>query len=77
MLGERVAYDQLPYFFTDQYDVGMEFSGWIGADGYDRLVIRGDVDKQAYNAFWLVGDRVVAGMQGQTCGTKASCRSSN
>ena len=57
MLGARVAYDQLPYFFTDQYDVGMEFSGWIGTDGYDRLVIRGDVEKQAFHAFWLVGGR--------------------
>jgi 3-phenylpropionate/trans-cinnamate dioxygenase ferredoxin reductase component len=63
MLGQRVAYDKLPYFFTDQYDVGMEFSGWIGPDGYDRLVTRGDVAGQAFHAFWLTGDRVVAGMQ--------------
>ncbi|WP_020389305.1 NAD(P)/FAD-dependent oxidoreductase [Kribbella catacumbae] len=63
MLGQRVAYDKLPYFFTDQYDVGMEFSGWIGPDGYDRLVTRGDVDGQAFHAFWLADDRVVAGMQ--------------
>jgi 3-phenylpropionate/trans-cinnamate dioxygenase ferredoxin reductase subunit len=33
MLGQRVAYDRLPYFFTDQYDVVMEFSGWFGPDG--------------------------------------------
>jgi 3-phenylpropionate/trans-cinnamate dioxygenase ferredoxin reductase subunit len=63
MLGQRVAYDKLPYFFTDQYDVGMEFSGWIGPAGYDRLVTRGDVAGQAFHAFWLAGDRVVAGMQ--------------
>ncbi|GAB2651470.1 NAD(P)/FAD-dependent oxidoreductase [Kribbella swartbergensis] len=62
MLGERVAYDELPYFFTDQYDVGMEFCGLIGPDGYDRLVIRGAVEKQAFHAFWLADDRVVAGM---------------
>jgi 3-phenylpropionate/trans-cinnamate dioxygenase ferredoxin reductase subunit len=63
MLGQRVAYDKLPYFSTDQYDVAMEFSGWIGPDGYDRLVTRGDVGKQAFHAFWLAGNRVVAGMQ--------------
>ncbi|GAA1553145.1 FAD-dependent oxidoreductase [Kribbella sancticallisti] len=63
MLGQRVVYDELPYFFTDQYDVGMEFAGWIGPDGYDRLVTRGDVEKQAFHAFWLADDRVVAGMQ--------------
>jgi 3-phenylpropionate/trans-cinnamate dioxygenase ferredoxin reductase subunit len=63
MLGQRVAYDQIPYFFTDQYDVGMEFSGWIGPDGYDRLVTRGDVEGQAFHAFWLADDRVVAGLQ--------------
>ncbi|TDU87877.1 3-phenylpropionate/trans-cinnamate dioxygenase ferredoxin reductase subunit [Kribbella voronezhensis] len=62
MLGQQVAYDKLPYFFTDQFDVGMEFSGWIGRDGYDRLVTRGDVDGQAFHAFWLSDDRVVAGM---------------
>jgi len=63
MLDQRVAYDELPYFFTDQYDVGMEFSGWIGPDGYDRVVIRGNVEKHAFHAFWLLDGRVVAGMQ--------------
>lgn len=63
MLGHRVAYDRLPYFFTDQYDVGMEFAGWFGPDGYDRLVTRGDVAGQAFHAFWLTDNRVVAGMQ--------------
>ncbi|TCO19639.1 3-phenylpropionate/trans-cinnamate dioxygenase ferredoxin reductase subunit [Kribbella steppae] len=62
MLGQQVAYDRLPYFFTDQYDVGMEFCGWIGPDGYDRVVTRGDVDGQAFHAFWLTGECVVAGM---------------
>ncbi|MGC4941277.1 NAD(P)/FAD-dependent oxidoreductase [Kribbella sp. DT2] len=61
MLGQDVSYDHLPYFFTDQYDVGMEFSGWIGG-GYDQLVTRGDVEKQAFHAFWLADRRVVAGM---------------
>jgi 3-phenylpropionate/trans-cinnamate dioxygenase ferredoxin reductase subunit len=52
-----------PYFFTDQYDVAMEFAGWFGPRGYDRLVTRGGVDGQAFHAFWRAGGRVVAGMQ--------------
>ncbi|TDO46882.1 NAD/ferredoxin-dependent reductase-like protein [Kribbella sp. VKM Ac-2527] len=63
MLGQQVNYDRLPYFFTDHYDVGMEFSGWFGPGGYDRLVTRGDVDGQSFHAFWVADDRVVAGMQ--------------
>jgi 3-phenylpropionate/trans-cinnamate dioxygenase ferredoxin reductase subunit len=63
MLGQPVAYDKLPYLYTDQYDVGMEFSGWIGPDGYDRLVTRDDVAGQAFHAFWLADDRLVTGMQ--------------
>jgi len=62
MLGQDVAHDQVPYFFTDQYDVGMEFAGWFAPGGYDRVVTRGDVDGQAFYAFWLAGDEVVAGM---------------
>ncbi|HEY0497692.1 MAG TPA: FAD-dependent oxidoreductase [Kutzneria sp.] len=62
MLGQDVVYDQLPYFFTDQYDLGMEFAGWFEPGGYDRVVTRGDVDASAFYAFWLAGDQVVAGM---------------
>ncbi|MEV6610381.1 FAD-dependent oxidoreductase [Kutzneria sp. NPDC051319] len=62
MLGQDVVYDQLPYFFTDQYDIGMEFAGWFAPGGYDRVVTRGDVEGQAFYAFWLAGDQVVAGM---------------
>jgi 3-phenylpropionate/trans-cinnamate dioxygenase ferredoxin reductase component len=62
MLGQDVAYDQLPYFFTDQYDLGMEFAGWFTPGGYDRVVTRGDVDGSAFYAFWLANGEVVAGM---------------
>lgn len=63
MLGQQIAYDQLPYFFSDQYDVGMEFSGWLGSDSYDKVVTRGDVEGHAFHAFWLAENLVVAGMQ--------------
>ena len=62
MLGHPVVYDRLPYFFTDQYDLGMEFSGWFAPGGYDTLVTRGDLDARAFQAFWLADHRVVAGM---------------
>ncbi len=60
MLGKGTAYDRLPYFFSDQYDVGMEYSGH--ATDWDRIVIRGDADSRAFIAFWLKDERVVAGM---------------
>jgi 3-phenylpropionate/trans-cinnamate dioxygenase ferredoxin reductase subunit len=52
----------LPYFFTDQYDLGMEYVGNPGPDGYDRVVLTGDVPGRVFRAWWLKGDTVVAGM---------------
>jgi 3-phenylpropionate/trans-cinnamate dioxygenase ferredoxin reductase subunit len=52
----------LPYFFTDQYDLGMEYTGHVGSGGYDRLVIRGDLHAREFIAFWLRDGRVLAGM---------------
>ena len=61
MLGKQASYDELPYFFTDQYDLGMEYVGY--APRYDRVAFRGDVAKREFTAFWLDGDdRVLAGM---------------
>jgi 3-phenylpropionate/trans-cinnamate dioxygenase ferredoxin reductase subunit len=62
MLGHEATYDRMPYFFTDQYDLGMEYVGNVGPDGYDEVVLRGDVGKRTFTAFWLRGDRVLAGM---------------
>lgn len=60
LAGEEVSYDEIPYFFSDQYDVGMEYVGY--ASGDDELVIRGDLDARELIAFWLQGDRIAAGM---------------
>lgn len=62
MLGQPVNYDRLPYFFTDQYDIGMEFTGWFPPGGYDTVITRGELNSQAFQAFWLTGDTLVAGM---------------
>jgi 3-phenylpropionate/trans-cinnamate dioxygenase ferredoxin reductase subunit len=60
MLDEPDVYDRLPYFFSDQYDVGMEYAGF--APTWDRVIFRGDPATREFIAFWLAGDRVVAGM---------------
>ncbi|MFG3345242.1 NAD(P)/FAD-dependent oxidoreductase [Streptomyces sp. NPDC048018] len=62
MLGRHVSYDRIPYFFSDQYDLGMEYSGWAPAGSYDQVICRGDVGKREFVAFWLQEGRVVAGM---------------
>jgi 3-phenylpropionate/trans-cinnamate dioxygenase ferredoxin reductase component len=62
MLGQDAAYDRIPYFYTDQYDLGMEYSGYVEPDGYDEVVFRGDVTRREFIAFWLGGGRVLAGM---------------
>ena len=62
MLGQDVAYDQVPYFYTDQYDLGMEYAGYVEPGGYDRVVFRGDAERREFIAFWLSGGRVLAGM---------------
>jgi 3-phenylpropionate/trans-cinnamate dioxygenase ferredoxin reductase subunit len=62
MVGRATAYDRVPYFFTDQYDLGMEYSGYVTPGGYDQVVFRGDRDGGEFIAFWLKERRVLAGM---------------
>jgi 3-phenylpropionate/trans-cinnamate dioxygenase ferredoxin reductase subunit len=62
MLGRGASYDRLPYFFSDQYDMGMEFSGYVAGGRYDEVVFRGKVTSGEFIAFWVGGGRVVAGM---------------
>jgi 3-phenylpropionate/trans-cinnamate dioxygenase ferredoxin reductase component len=62
MLGEDASYDELPYFYTDQYDLGMEYLGHVEPGGYDRVVVRGDTATREFIAFWLADGRVLAGM---------------
>ncbi|MEU4239611.1 FAD-dependent oxidoreductase [Actinoplanes sp. NPDC026619] len=62
MLGQDVSYDKLPYFFTDQYDLGMEYIGWVRPGTTPSIVVRGDLTAREFIAFWLVDGRVVAGM---------------
>jgi len=60
MLGADQPYDRLPYFFSDQYDVGMEYSGY--AADFDEVVFRGDIPNREFIAYWLKDGVVKAGM---------------
>jgi 3-phenylpropionate/trans-cinnamate dioxygenase ferredoxin reductase subunit len=60
MLGQEVSYDPVPYFFTDQYDLGMEYAGLAGPDA--RVVTRGKPEDGEFIAFWLQDGKVQAGM---------------
>ncbi len=62
MPGAEEPYARLPYFFTDRYDLGSEYVGSLGPDGYDQVVFHGDVPGRSFTAFWLKDGRVVAGM---------------
>ena len=62
LLGRDAWDPRPPYFFTDQYDLGMEYNGYVGSEGYERVVIRGDLASREFIAFWVAGGRVLAGM---------------
>nr|WP_274637452.1 FAD-dependent oxidoreductase [Microbacterium bovistercoris] len=62
MLGQDAVHDMIPYFYTDQYDLGMELSGYPPLMKDAQMVIRGDVDAREFIAFWVQGRRVVGGM---------------
>jgi NADPH-dependent 2,4-dienoyl-CoA reductase/sulfur reductase-like enzyme len=62
MLGQSVVYDPVPYFYSDQYDLGMECAGLPSPGSYDQVAYRGDRDSGEFIAFWLLGPAVVAGM---------------
>ena len=62
MLGQSATYAELPYFYTDQYDLGMEYVGYAPPGGYDRVIFRGNVPGREFIAFWVSDGRVLAGM---------------
>lgn len=62
LLGAAAGYEELPYFYTDQYDLGMEYVGYVEPGGYDQVVVRGDLAVREFIAFWLKDRRVLAGM---------------
>jgi NADPH-dependent 2,4-dienoyl-CoA reductase/sulfur reductase-like enzyme len=62
MMGQHVSYDWVPYFFSDQYDLGMEVAGLPDPGSYDEVIYRGDPESLEFIAFWLSDGAVIAGM---------------
>ncbi|GAA5229735.1 NAD(P)/FAD-dependent oxidoreductase [Arthrobacter cryoconiti] len=62
MLGKAAELNDIPYFYTDQFDLGMEYSGFGALTKDAELVIRGSLEKREFIAFWVLESRVVAGM---------------
>ncbi|MCC6269806.1 MAG: FAD-dependent oxidoreductase [Microbacteriaceae bacterium] len=62
MLGQNESFEEIPYFYTDQYDVGMEYSGYGPMTKGAKVVYRGNKDGREFMAFWLKDGRIVAGM---------------
>jgi 3-phenylpropionate/trans-cinnamate dioxygenase ferredoxin reductase component len=60
MLGLATPYERIPYFYSDQYDIGMEYSGY--AVDWDRVVYRGDPASREFISFWIKDEVVEAGM---------------
>ena len=62
MLGQNVSFEDIPFFYTDQFDVGMEYSGFAPLTRGAEVVYRGDRLGREFIAFWLAGGKVIAGM---------------
>jgi NADPH-dependent 2,4-dienoyl-CoA reductase/sulfur reductase-like enzyme len=58
MLGKREAYRQLPYFFSDEFDLSWEF--WGDVDEFNRVVYRGEIESAKFSAWWLRDGVLVA-----------------
>lgn len=62
MLGQDATHSTIPYFYTDQFDVSMEYSGFPTLAEGAEPVIRGSLERKEFIAFWQRDSRVVAGM---------------
>jgi len=60
IVGQGEPYDRVPYFYSDQFDLGMEYRGF--APRWDQVVVRGDVKRREFDAFWLGDGKVIAAM---------------
>ncbi|MCU1433560.1 MAG: pyridine nucleotide-disulfide oxidoreductase [Pseudarthrobacter sp.] len=62
MLGQDATLSTIPYFYTDQFDISMEYSGFPALAAGAEPVIRGSLQDKEFIAFWQQDSRVVAGM---------------
>jgi 3-phenylpropionate/trans-cinnamate dioxygenase ferredoxin reductase subunit len=56
--GDPVAYAQVPWFWSDQYDVKLQIAGLT--EGYDQFVMRGDPAARSFAAFYLQAGKLLA-----------------
>lgn len=66
--GNADTYDRLPFFYSDQYDIGLEYVGYATSGDVDQVLIRGDITSDHFMSFWLSQSRVLAGMHVNTWG---------
>jgi 3-phenylpropionate/trans-cinnamate dioxygenase ferredoxin reductase subunit len=74
LLGRHTSYTELPYFYSDQYDLGMEYVGYAPNGGYDQVVVRGDLAGREFVAFWLAYGRIKAAMNVNVWGVVESIK---
>jgi len=56
--GNPEPFKNIPYFFSDVFDLSYEF--WGDTEGAERTEYRGDVNSSSFSTWWLKGDKVVA-----------------
>ncbi len=75
LLDLEATYDRLPFFYSDQYDMGLEYTGFVTAGEFDEVVIRGRPDEHEFIAFWMSQGRVRAGMNMNVWGVAGAIES--
>jgi 3-phenylpropionate/trans-cinnamate dioxygenase ferredoxin reductase subunit len=68
MLGRQIVYERVPFFFSDQYDLGLEYEGY--AKDWDQVVFRGEPSSRKFMAFFLRQGLLAAGMHVNTFGVR-------
>ena len=58
MLGKQRPYDEVPWFWSDQYEYNLQYAGF--ATEWDQLVVRGSLEQRDFVAFYLKGGRLLA-----------------
>lgn len=74
MTGEDVSFADLPFFFSDQYDIGLEYTGYVPRDTAIDVVLRGNPQDATFMAFWMSRGKVLAGMHVNDWGTADDMR---
>jgi len=58
IIGEQVAYDTLPWFWSDQYNLKLQMAGL--SRGYDDIVVRGDMAAEKFSICYFKGEQLIA-----------------